>query len=146
MINYIINIASILLISLVVFTIIKKNKKSSDSNIDLDYMEIVKVLQEIACDYRVRVVKSGWGEGIDPYIENQCLSDMEIEHLYMLAEKYIDNDSDEYYFIGFKVFGKYYLTYAKNEMLAWANVVRKARERSRDLFGRTGSLDKYKIQ
>lgn len=111
--------------------------------------EIIKVLQEIACDYRVRVIKAGKG-----YIKADIIKASDIERKCINLAN--DNSSPGYnfkfdddsklYLINFRVFGKCYLAYSDNEVDAWSLVVSKAREESRNLFGRSGYLDRHKIQ
>ena len=111
------------------------------TNMETDSIKILKILQEIACDYRVRIIKSGLGN-----------TSASVECVYMGVNNDIPYYSMEYtekgksYLINFRVFGKCYLANADSEIAAWAIVISKAREESRNIFGRTGYLDKHKIQ
>ena len=108
--------------------------------------KILKILQEVACDYRVRVIKAGFGN-------IKLINDKNEQGYINLGAdnsrqgyQFEINDECDMYLINFRVFGKCYLAYANSEIAAWSIVISKAREESRNIFGRTGYLDKHKIQ
>ena len=115
------------------------------------------MLQEVACDYRVRVSKSYWGNlrfdeiplslmKIDQE-DYGCInmdSNNVIDLRYYKSKSAAQSDEKEFYFINFKVLGKYYLAYGSDVVSTWVNVIKKARAMNKRFF--YGQLDRHKIK
>lgn len=115
---------------------------------------IIKILQEIACDYHVRVFKSSWGNLTITPIDDDDLSkndikcfDMNSDNTEIVANgldiKFEYADSGDFYFINFRVLGKCYLAYGDDIIYAWINVIKKARDLNKKFFYR--NLDRQKL-
>lgn len=146
-------IISILLV--VIFRIYdKKKRRQIQDKID---MTLISTLQEIACDYRVKVIRSGYG--VIRYRTDrmhnanelfETCHDVEVDENTTMDtildktdfEIFDKEDSDKVeYFIIFKVFGHHYLTYSESPLNAWREVVQKARKESIRVFGRSTYVD-----
>lgn len=151
-------ILSILLVLLI-------NKRRVDlENIELYQNDITSVtLQPVAYDYHVRVIKCGYGQiFINKYlpeydviknrldsgsmqtspielaemlpIDAECYNNKSIK---LVFNTYKNNDSATIvYFIRYRLFGKYYIAYGTNPLIAWSIVIKNARTENRKIFSR----------
>ncbi len=104
---------------------------------------MITTLQEVAYDYRVRVVINGFCRlTIDG--KDVKISDLDISG-HCIEGGYSYTDGGDIYIIIFRVFGKYYLAYSSNPLMSWRVVVQKAREENRKLFSRSNYYDRNKI-
>ena len=104
--------------------------------------KLIKIMQEIACDYRLRVIRSGYCIlSIDGVIERGKIIDDKVKDsgdcLPFFDKIQIEySDNGNMYCIHFKLFGKYYISYGNNEVMAWANAVQRARKENKKLFSK----------
>lgn len=106
----------------------------------------ITALQEIACDYKIKVIKCGYGsiymssqkanikdllsnEGCFELSDNNNLRDINI------GMTDFDFDDGDLYLINFKVYGRLYLAYAENILKCWIVAIRRARKENKKLFG-----------
>lgn len=107
----------------------------------------ISTLQEIACDHRVRVCRSGYcilriGElstKVEVPDNGDCLDFSSIKE--SVGVEY-DDKRGKIYAIEFRVYGKDCIAYGKTPLVAWSNVVQKARKEYRRIFGRNGYIVK----
>ena len=106
----------------------------------------ITALQEIACDYKVKVIKCSYGSiymssqraNIKNLLSNEgCFELDDNNNLRNLNTKMTDFDFDNgsLYLINFKVYGRLYLAYAENPLKCWIVVIRRARKENKKLFG-----------
>ena len=150
---YIVSIISIVILILN-FTSVYFTFKMCKGIYSVDNSKIISVLQEIACDYHVRVFRFWHGNII---IDDLPISDTEMgpddygyidmnsdNQIICESKAEIDYDNDKkLYFINFRVLGKCYIAYAKNTTSLWIAVIKKAREMNKKLF--YGHLDRHRI-
>lgn len=107
---------------------------------------LIKVFQEIAYDYHIRIIKAGRGSFIYeedlipiatlPYKDEPYL-DMGVDNILQGAAKDIQYeyfDSGDTYFINFRILGRCYLAYSNDEVSAWITTIRKGRAENKKLF------------
>ena len=143
--------------------------KTYHSSSDLNYVKklhtkLIRVFQEIAYDYRIRIIKAGNGNLVvnGTVIENDadqsnedCIS---VERMnqnpdYTMILNAGDNnliemdfsDSGNMYFIYFRLLGKHYMSYGITEITAWVNAIHRARIENKRLFSRSSMYDRNKI-
>ncbi len=144
------------ILTVVIFMIYDKKKRCQIQ--DEINMTLISTLQEIACDYRVKVIRSGYGvvrlKGDRMHNVNilfETCHDVEVDENttmdnvldktdFEIFDKEEDSDKVEYFII-FKVFGHHYLTYSESPVDAWREVVQKARKESIRIFGRSTYVD-----
>jgi hypothetical protein len=125
--------------------------------------KIISTLQEVAYDLRVRVVKSGYGnlfineskdiradsvsesyniERLNQNVNIRIVIDDETH----LVEMEFSEDG-KFYCIIFKLLGKCYASCGENELMAWNNLIKKARIENKKLFNlyKYGYYDRNKI-
>ena len=143
-------------ILIAIFIIIdRKKRRQIQDNLD---MVLISTFQEIACDYRVKVIKSGYGVvrrkrdrmyNIKEYSEtcydvevdeNTTIDNILDKTQFEIFEACSDSERVDYYII-FKVFGHHYLTYSENVVETWRTVVQKARKERLRIFGRSSAYD-----
>ena len=109
--------------------------------------ELIKILKEIAYDYKVKIFKNGAAYIIsnDQYaFESQspefgCFGkDSKVFH----GEFSEDGNA---YMIAFRVIGKEYLAYGPTEVMAWAALVKTARSENIKYFSKSSYYDRQKI-
>ena len=117
--------------------------------------EIVsRVLQVVAYDYHVRLIKCGYGEIID-HSTNQIICDNKDDIQWKCIDiasetRYTSNIYDEnpedclMYIIKFRLLGNYYIAHGKDPLTTWAIVIRTAREENRKIFSRYPDRQKIK--
>ena len=131
------------------------------NNTKKNYDYLIKALQEVAWDYRVRVIKAGYGIFIkneEAIILDNSIRCFDIERANQNLDYrvIINNDNDDLlemefsengqvYFIMFKLLGKVYLAYDINEAIAWSNVIQKARIESKRFFNKSVYLERNRI-
>lgn len=117
--------------------------------------DMIKILQEIAVDYHVRVISNGYGsilceneEWLKPNKSNEQTSgcvEFGTEHQEPWIRGFEHTNSGEFYIIHFRMLGKYYLAYSEDNLIAWINVVRKARKENKKFFSKANIYDRNKI-
>lgn len=139
--------------------IINKRQKADHTQTESENNEIINnVMQIVAYDYHVRVIKSGYAEIFDRSIKSgsqgmkledtiqwKCIEQEAIyndEKLLEGADRYLVNFYKDKVFpslkytIKFRLFGNYYIAYGNNPLIAWAVVIRTARAENRRMFAK----------
>ena len=116
---------------------------------------IIKVFQEIACDYHVRIIDNGYGNIL---CENEewltCKSSTnptsgcmefgtENQERWIRGFEY--SDKGKFYIIYFRLLGKCYLAYSNDNLSTWMHVVRTARKENKRFFSKSNIYDRNKI-
>ena len=108
--------------------------------------DMIKVLQEIAVDYHVRVISNGYGNILCENEEwlkckssspqsNGCV-EFGTENQEHWIRGFEHTDKGEFYIIHFRMLGKYYIAYSNDDLVAWTHVVRKARKENKKFFSK----------
>ncbi len=114
-------------------------------NIKMCDDKIMTLLQEVAYDYGIRIIKCGKGS-ICTIVQDtnyiELISDegyIELDSHNMIPEdcdeqKDFNFDVGNLYLINFKIYGKLYLSYAKSPIECWIIAIRKARKENKKLI------------
>lgn len=142
-----------LVVSIVIISVINYRNNKVDK---CKEESIIKVLQEVACDYHVRVYRSWWGNLIidgDQLVIDSVITDdlgcfeMNSNNTIIVGDYesviFEHDENGKLYFINFRVLGKCYLAYGDNTVSAWLNVIKKARAVNKKFF--YGHLDRQRI-
>lgn len=116
----------------------------------------LKILQEIAYDYHVRIIRSGQGSLfidniiVDEYSPSRGFIDMGSDNIIIQPNKdeqisFTFDKSGKLFLINFRVLGKCYLVYGSNDVIAWLNLINKARSENKKLFSKSSYIDRNKI-
>ena len=149
-----------IVISIILILILSKqivDYKSSEIFTDSYQNEIVtNVLQIIAYDYHVRLIRCGYGEIMDhcakgymrfeDSIQWKCFELGSSPKDAQYSINFYREKTFDYlvYTIHFRLFGIHYIAYGKNPLIAWAVVIRTARAENRKIFSKYP--DKHKIK